>query len=69
MEKERLSVGDIIVVSTVLTGQREYPVKRIEGNKAITDFRVFNTLIYWGNTVYEYGIRGNYTTNGYWVKR
>lgn len=65
---EKLKEGDIVVVSTVLAGEREYPVQRIEGNKAITKFRVFNAKIYAGGNIYEYGKRPDQTTNGYWLK-
>jgi hypothetical protein len=67
--EERLKSGDIIIVSTVLTGLSEYPVLRIEGNKAITRFRDFNAKIYPGGNIYEFGKSPNATTNGYWIKR
>lgn len=63
-----LSVGDIVIVSTVLGGEKEYPVIEIEGNKAITKFRVFNKRIYSGGNIYEYGKSPHSTTNGYWAK-
>ena len=66
--KTKLEVGDIIVVSTALTGIREYSVLRITGNKAITDFRVFNRRIWDGGAIYEYGKRYGSTTNYYWIK-
>lgn len=66
--KDKLEVGDIVVVSCVLFGEREYPVTKIEGNKAFTAFRVFNTRIYPPNMIYEYGKRADSTTNGYWLK-
>ncbi|MFW9872335.1 MAG: hypothetical protein ACFFG0_04470 [Candidatus Thorarchaeota archaeon] len=64
----KLKVGDIVVVSTILGGEKEYLVKKIEGNKAFTDFRIFNTKIYYGNQIYEYGKNCYNTTNGYWLK-
>lgn len=67
--EKKIQVGDIIVVSNPLFGLREYPVTKIEGSKAITDFRVFNTKIYPPNMVYEYGKRADSTTNCYWVKK
>ena len=67
--KTRLEIGDIIVVSNALMGESEYPVKRIEGNKAFTDFRIFNAKVYNGTTVYEYGKRTNQWSNSYWVKK
>lgn len=63
---EYLKVGDIIIVSTVLCGKREYRVKRIVGNRAITDFRIFNKKIYSNGNIYEFGKHN--TTNGYWRK-
>jgi hypothetical protein len=66
--KRKLEVGDIVVVSTALTGLREYAVKKIEGNRAITDFRIFNRRIWDGGAVYEYGKRYGSTTNYYWIK-
>lgn len=63
----RLKIGDIIIVSTVIGGEKEYPVKGINGNKAITDFRIFNTKIYCGGQIYEFG--NHNTTNGYWLKK
>ena len=65
---DRLNPGDIVIVSTVLGGEREYPVSRVEGNKAFTRFRVFNRNIYPGGNIYEYGKSANSTTNGYWIK-
>ncbi len=67
--KNRLEEGDIIIVSTVLSGEKEYPVISIEGNKAITKFRKFNTKIYPGGHIYEFGKQAHQTTNGYWLKQ
>jgi len=66
-----LEKGDIVVVSNALFGLSEYEVLRIEGNKAITKFRIFNKRIYTGRYVYEYGKRlGDPTwTNHYWIKQ
>jgi hypothetical protein len=66
---ESLKEGDIVIVSTVIGGLREYPVKEIIGNKAITDFRIFNKKIYPGGSIYEYGKHPYSTTNGYWIKK
>ena len=63
---KKLQIGDTVVVSTVLGGLKEYPVKEVEGNKAYTDFRTFNRNVYAGGQVYECG--RNNTTNGYWLK-
>ena len=68
MKNRRLNTGDIVIVSTVLTGKSEYPIIRIEGNKAITKFRDFNSKIYEGGNIYEYGKKPDQTTNGYWIK-
>ena len=65
---EKLRVGDIVIVSNALTGLSEYPVSRIEGNKAITNFRDFHVNIYPGGNVYEYGKRTDQWSNSYWVK-
>ncbi|OFW47576.1 MAG: hypothetical protein A2163_00710 [Actinobacteria bacterium RBG_13_35_12] len=62
----KLKAGDTIIASTVLSGEKEYHVKEIVGNKAITDFRIFNTKIYLGFQIYEFGKRS--TTNAYWLK-
>jgi hypothetical protein len=67
--KDKLKVGDIIVVSNPLFGLREYEVLSIEGNKAITKFRTFNTKIYPGGNVYEYGKKYTPSGNGYWIKK
>ena len=69
MKNGRLEAGDIVIVSTVLTGESEYPVIRVMGNKAFTKFRSFNSKIYPGGNIYEYGKRPDQTTNGYWIKR
>ena len=67
MKTTELKKGDVIIVSTVLSGLREYPVKKIDGNKAITDFRIFDKKIYHGS-VYEFEKGPYQTTNGYWIK-
>jgi len=64
-EIKRLRVGDIVIVSNPIFKDKEYVVKRIEGNKAHTDFRVFNTKIYRGTEVFEYGNKD--TTNSYYT--
>ena len=67
----RLKVGDIILVYNPLfkDGVEEYPVLKIEGNQAKTEFRIFNTKIY-GKYVYEYGKRlSAIYNNTYVVKR
>ena len=68
MTKLKLTKGDMVIVSTVLGGEKEYPVIKIEGNKAHTKFRIFNTKIYLGGNIYEYGKRADSTTNEYRVK-
>ena len=65
---EKLQEGDIIIVSTALGGEREYPVLSIEGEKAVTRFRIFNRRVYPGGNVYEFGERVGETSNGYWRK-
>ena len=55
-----LKVGDIVVVDDKLIGIREYPVKKILGNKGITDYMVFNKRIYPNGNVYELGERDGY---------
>lgn len=57
----RLKVGDIITVHNPLRNQEnsKYPVKRIDGNMAITGFRNFNVKIYNGRFVFEFGKRLN----------
>lgn len=67
-QRKTLKEGDIVIVSNALSGLREYPVKKIIGNKAITDFRTFNRKIYPGGYIYEYGKRAYSTDNSYWVK-
>ena len=66
--KDKLEKGDTVIVSTVLSGEREYVVKEVIGKKAITDFRTFNTKIYPGGCVYQIGKGALTTTNGYWLK-
>lgn len=68
MKEGKLEVGDIVVVSTVLGGIKEYPVLKVDGNKATTKFREFSAKIYPGGNVYEFGKRPDQTTNGYWLK-
>jgi len=55
MDAGRLQVGDKISVNNALTGERVYPVRSVDGNRAITDFRTFNRKVYLGGRVYEYG--------------
>lgn len=59
--KDNLEVGDIVIVHNPLRDPEklQYPVTRIEGNKAITAFRTFNRKIYCKKYVYEYGKRFN----------
>jgi hypothetical protein len=58
-DKTRLEVGDVIRVHNPLLSEDKslYRVYKIDGRKAFTDFRIFNTRIYGQNTVYEYGHR------------
>lgn len=66
----KLNVGDIIIVSTnIFSKLREYPVLKIEGNKAITKFRTFNTKIYPDGSIYEYRKHSALIKNGYWIKK
>jgi len=69
--KKFLEVGDIVIASNPLfkNGERECLVTKIEGNKAITDFRTFNRKIYAPNMVYEFGKRYDPYDNGYWLKQ
>ena len=55
----KLKVGDIIHVANPLRKDVYcyYRVNRIKGNKAYSNFRNFNTKIYYGKAVYEYGKR------------
>jgi hypothetical protein len=65
-----LKEGDIIHVGNPIRKEEYsyYKVNKIEGNKAYTKFRVFNTAIYWGKRVYEYGKRlSSYYNNEYLV--
>lgn len=57
--KTRLAVGDIIKVHNPLMKEENsnFPVLQIRGNRAITKFRTFNTKVWHGRTVYEYGKR------------
>jgi len=59
MKLPRLNGDETIRVYNPLfeNGYRDYKVLRIEGNKAITNFRDFNVRIYDGDEVYEYGKR------------
>jgi len=68
--KKYLEVGDIVIVCTVLGGEREYPVTRIDGNKAYTGFRTFNKKIWLGKNIYELGKRVdmNWYANSYTLK-
>lgn len=67
--KQSLEIGDIVIVSNALFGEREYIVKGVDGNKAMTDFRIFNTKIYPGGNIYEFGKRDRPWSNGYWIKQ
>jgi hypothetical protein len=68
MKNKKLKVGDIVIVSTVLGGESEYPVLSVNKNNAHTQFRDFSTTIYPGGYVYEFGKRAYSTTNSYWIK-
>jgi len=69
--KDKLKVGDIVIVHNplLLSGENRYSVTKIEGNRATTDFRVFDVKIYHTNEVYEYGKRPNEYNNYYTVER
>lgn len=62
-----LSIGDIVFVSNPIRKEKYsyYKVNKIDGNKAHTNFRVFNRKIYHSKFVYEYGKRsfGIYDNN------
>ena len=63
-----LEIGDIVEVCNHIRKKEfsMYLVKKIEGNKAITDFRIFNRKIYHNKYVYEYGKKLNpYYNNTY----
>lgn len=55
----KLQVGDNIRVYNPLMGPdgRLYPVTKVEGNRAFTGFRTFNTKVHVLNRVYEFGKR------------
>ncbi len=63
----KLKEGDIIEVSNPLRAKKDsfFRVNRVEGNRAFTKFRVFNTRIYYHTAVYEYGKRVSPYDNGY----
>ena len=55
--KKKLIVGDVIHVGNPLLSDdySYYRVNEIDGNRAKTNFRVFNTKLYFKDTVFEYG--------------
>lgn len=53
---ELLKVGDIVIVDDAVLGIKECPVKEIIGNKAITDYMIFNKRIYPNGDIYELGV-------------
>lgn len=55
----KLKEGDIIHVGNPLRAEKDsyFKVNKVEGNIAYTGFRKFNTNIYLGQNVYEYGRR------------
>ena len=65
MSKQRsngvLEVGNVIHIGNPLLKEELcfYRVTGVEGNKAVTGFRVFNRAIHYGGYVYEYGKRQN----------
>lgn len=68
---DRLQVGDIIRVHNPLMSPENalFPVLRIVGNKAFTGFRTFNTRVYHGSYVYEFGARARAkNSNAYTVE-
>ena len=78
MEKEiasdiadKLEVGDIVRVHNPLfkNGYKDYPVTKVDGNKAITKFRTFNTKIYNGRNVYVFGVRESPIYNNIYTVR
>lgn len=63
--KARLEVGDVIRVhNPLITEDRAlYPVLCVEGNRARTTFRTFNTRVWHGKYVYEFGKRASVVYN------
>lgn len=66
----KLQVGDIITVHNPLGPLPKYPVISIDGNMALTRFRVFHTKVWREKYVYEYGKRTSLVyENTYTVER
>lgn len=67
---DKLRVGDIVEVSTVLGGTRDYEVLEVDGNKAYTEFKKFNTAVRYDRRVFEFGkrYRNDWTSNDYFKK-
>ena len=57
--RTRLDIGDIVRVHNPFfkDGHKDYPVIKMDGNRATTKFRVFNAKVYNGRNVYEFGKR------------
>lgn len=67
---EKLKVGDIIEVTTILGGTKDYEVLSVSGNSAYTKFRYFNIDVRYDGQVFEAGKGANhYTTNVYYKKQ
>lgn len=68
----KLKVGDVIRVHNPLLRKDIeclFPVTKIDGNQAKTDFRTFSIWIYTGGHVYEYRKRpSRYYNNTYTVE-
>ena len=67
--KTKLRVGDIVRVHNPLMppGGKLYAVLQVDGNKAYTKFRTFNTKIHQGSYVYEFGKRRNRFSDTYYT--
>ncbi len=67
---DTLKVGDIVEVTTLLGGTRDYEVLEVDGNKAYTKFRTFNTAVRYDRRVFEFGkkYRNDWTSNDYFKK-
>ena len=68
---DKLKVGDVVEVTTILGGTRNYEVLSVDGNKAYTKFRTFNTAVRYDGRVFEFGksYRNDLTSNDYFKKQ
>jgi len=68
MRDKRLKVGDIVAVSSMISDKiRYFDVYQVDGNRAFTKFRTFNTLVQPWGAVHEYG--NHPTSNSYWLRQ